>query len=112
MPSAVLLPDERAWVDGAVGTYQDSCCRLACKPSAAVIDAGPGGSGAGSGSGSGSGSGDPGCTTTCVPEGVCETRSVTDGLVVMVSSVTTRDCSGSCPAPASDAPEVLPACDP
>lgn len=99
-PSSVLLPDERAWIDGIAGSYAARCCTVSCKPPA------------GSGSGSGSGSGDPGCTTTCVAEGACATGSVSAGLAVMVSSVTTRDCLGSCPAPATGAPDVAPACAP
>ncbi|HMG24683.1 MAG TPA: hypothetical protein VK607_25275, partial [Kofleriaceae bacterium] len=93
-PSSVLLPDERAWVDAVADRYDTACCKLACKPASAITK-----------------SGDP-CTTTCVPEGECATRSVGQGLVVMVSSVTTRDCAGSCPAPAAGAPDDPPACAP
>jgi hypothetical protein len=102
-PSSVLLPDERAWVDGVAGVYDASCCKLVCQVST---------SSAARATAKATKPGDPVCTQACVPEGVCETRQVNQGLVVMVSSVTTKDCFGSCPAPASDAPATAPACAP
>jgi hypothetical protein len=108
-PSSVLLPDERAWVDGVAGTYDASCCKLVCTPPAPPKAAARA---AGGLSAAVTKPGDPSCTTTCIPEGVCETRSVSQGLVVMVSSVTTKDCFGSCPAPASEPPQAAPVCAP
>ena len=128
-PSEVLMSDERAWVDQTVGRYEDACCAVVCDDAGgpvarfAGLDAGTDaetgsdtGSGSDSGSGPGSGSGSDGgggpCHVVCKAEGVCETSSATTGIVVMVAAVTTKECAGSCPEPASDAPAEAPVCTP
>lgn len=78
---------------------------------------GNGGSGGGNtGDGNGGGGGGSGsgtlCTTVCMPEGSCQTASATTGMVVMVSSVTSKECFGSCPEPASHPPSSEPVCAP
>ena len=50
------------------------------------------------------------CTNVCVPEGQCQTENLSQGLIVMVSSITTKECFGSCPEPAASAPSGTPTC--
>lgn len=108
-PSELLLPEERAWVEGMVGTYRERCCREVCGATARVVDTNaidrvvdtgappepppP-----------------PTCTTVCEPEGTCVSGFST-GLITMVSSSTTAECAGDCPHPAEAPPAEAPTCD-
>lgn len=91
-PSSVLLPEERGPVDLIAGTYEDRCCRLECEDVLAAVLT------------------PPVCTQVCVPERICDSAMLHTGLVVMVSALTTRECFGNCPEPASGAPGVSPSC--
>lgn len=129
-PSAILRSEERAWVDSRARIYSEACCRIECDPAmpdagvhdtriasafatgdggVMVVDAGPpppvdaGPIDAGS-------SGE--CREVCLEEGVCETGVTGEGIVVMVSSVTTAECAGSCPEPATVHPASEPTCAP
>jgi hypothetical protein len=178
----LLLPEERSWIDAAVGAYDDRCCHVECGapgagthpvivanamrrgavgadaithasslpapglpdarvPDARVPDAdvpglpdagmpafdagvfpsfpdaggSPGPDAPAPPPGPDAGTPDAGapvCHTVCIAEGVCETGSAATGLVVMVSAKTMAECNGSCPEPASGAPETQPTCEP
>jgi hypothetical protein len=180
-PSSVLLPDERGWVDGMVGLYDERCCRIECTAGAAaapaardqvfLLDAGfsrdaslpleagfdagvrdaslpdagfsrdaslpdagfsrdaslpPPDAGFDAGvrdallpppdagwyDGGTPDAGGPECRRVCEPEGTCQTGAAGAGLVVMVSSATTKECFGSCPEPATGVPASGPICGP
>lgn len=99
-PSELLLPEERAWVEGMVGTYRERCCREVCGATARAVDTGspPGPPPP------------PTCTTVCEPEGTCVSGFST-GLITMVSPVTSAECAGDCPHPAEAPPAEAPTCD-
>jgi len=116
----ILLFDEQTWVDATVQTYEQACCRTLCPTTTtssgtrlATVDSDGSGSTSGTGSDSGGGSGSgTACETTCIPEGICQTATAGDGLVVMESLVTTAECNGDCPEPAPFAPPSTPVCAP
>jgi hypothetical protein len=111
-PSPVLLADERAWVDGVAGTYASACCHQECTTTAAAAEAQRETTDDASAPPIGGGGGGPTCQTVCVAEAQCLTGKVTDGLITMVSSGTSKECFGSCPEPASGAPATGPTCEP
>lgn len=98
-PSELLLPEERAWVDGRVGRYADRCCHEVCTTAARVSTTTPPPPPP-----------PPTCQVVCEPEGECRT-AMSDGMAVMVAGVTTADCAGDCPHPAANPPSAAPACE-
>ncbi len=52
------------------------------------------------------------CETVCIPEGQCQTAMISDGLAVVLTQLTTAECNGSCPEPATGAPVEQPTCRP
>lgn len=97
-PSELLLPEERAWVDGMVGEYHERCCHEVCRATARVVVDGPP-----------TDPPPPTCTTECIPEGQCAT-ALSTGLITMVAATTTAECAGDCPHPAEAPPEEAPTC--
>jgi hypothetical protein len=97
-PSPLLLPEERAAVDGRVGLYTPQCCHEVCETTFARVAPG----------------GPPPppittCRTVCTPEGQCRT-AMSEGLTVMVSGRTVKSCTEDCPHPADEQPEA-PVCE-
>jgi hypothetical protein len=108
-PSPVLRPEERAWVDMTVGVYEQACCHQECTvPEPGPMPAPPPPPPVQGLLADGS-SGEVTCQTVCIPEGTCET-GILDGLVVMVTGDTWKECFGSCPEPAAVAPAQVPSC--
>ena len=97
-PSALLLPEERAYVDGLVGTYQERCCHEVCTSAARINTDQP------------APPAPPSCRTECEPEGVCRT-AMSSGMTVMLTGASRAECAGDCPHPADRAPATAPACD-
>ncbi|HWM85729.1 MAG TPA: hypothetical protein VNO33_07820 [Kofleriaceae bacterium] len=102
-PNSLLRDEERAQVDGMVGTWTATCCDCEPEPRDAgpVVDAGPV---------LDAGQALTGADCACAEEPPCQSGYLSDGLVVVLTRDTIAECGGDCPHPAVDPPAEEPLC--